>query len=270
MNRPEVYFVTGCASGIGRAVADRLARSTARLVATDINVDALEEHAKRADWNRDRVLCRRLDVADYGAWSALVAEITERFGQVDVLLNIAGYLQPAYAHEIDPRDVDRQLDVNVKGVMFGTRAVAPPMVARKSGHIINIASMAAYAPIPGLSLYSASKFAVRAFSLAAASDLEPHGVAVTVVCPDAVATPMLDKQKSYKEAALTFTAPRFLTPEEVCDRLLSDVLERRPLEVAMPPRRKWLARIADLVPQAGRLLRPLLQKQGLARQTRDR
>ena len=83
------------------------------------------------------------------------------------------------------------------------------MIPLGSGHIVNIASLASLVPSPGLALYSASKYAVRAFSLAAAEELREHGVAVTTVCPDAVRTAMLDKQLDYPEAALTFTAPRF-------------------------------------------------------------
>ncbi len=107
---------------------------------------------------------------------------------------------------------------------------------------------------PGLALYSASKYAVRAFSLAAAEDLRPHGVAVTTVCPDAVKTPMFDHQIGYREAALTFTAPKVLSVEEVSRVILGKVLARRPLIVAIPRWRGWLARLADLFPSTAKIL----------------
>src|SRR5205823_4569252 len=112
----------------------------------------------------------------------------------------------------------------------------------RHGHIINIASMAALAPIPGISLYSASKYAVRGFSLAAAQELRAHGVYVTVVCPDAVQTPMLDAQLAHDEAAATFSGPRLLTVEEVGRAIIGQGLARRPLEIYLPPSRGWLAR----------------------------
>ena len=107
---------------------------------------------------------------------------------------MAGVLRVERVEDLQPESVALQLDVNTKGVILGTQAAAKVMVGQGRGHIINIASMAALAPVPGISVYSASKFAVRGFSLAAAQELEDRGVQVTVVCPDAVDTPMVDYQ----------------------------------------------------------------------------
>ena len=266
MAKPERFLVTGCASGIGLAVADALVEKGHRVVATDINETALAEHAKAAQWPEGRVLTHRLDVCDADAWKKVIDAAQTAFGGIDVLYNIAGYLKPGYAHEVALEDIDLHLDINTKGVMFGTRLAAEKMVAQGHGHIVNVASMAALAPIPGLALYSASKFAVRSFSIAAAIDLAPHNVAVTVVCPDAVATPMLDLQKDYKEAALTFTAPKVLTAKDVTDVLLGKVLTKRPMEVAIPTRRKWLARAADLMPGLAKRISVGMIKKGRKRQ----
>jgi 3-oxoacyl-[acyl-carrier protein] reductase len=119
--------------------------------------------------------------------------------------------------------------------------------------------------VSGLSLYVGSKFAVRGFSLSAAEDLRPHGVAVTLILPDAVATPMLDAQVSYEEAALTFSGPRPLTVNEVGEAVLR-ALATRPLEVTLPLGRGALARLATVAPGSSRLLAPLLQKAGSKRQ----
>jgi 3-oxoacyl-[acyl-carrier protein] reductase len=207
----------------------------------------------------------RLDVTDVEAWRLALSRAVERFGHLDVVYNIAGFLTPGWVHEFDVRDVHRHLSVNVKGVMLGTRIAAEHMVSRGEGHIVNVASMAAYAPVPGLSLYSASKYAVRAFSLAAATELRPRGVAVSVLCPDAVATPMLDKQTDYDEASLTFSAPRILSAQEVADVLTGRMLRERPLELALPRARKWLARAADLVPEAAEWMRPMIERAGRAK-----
>jgi 3-oxoacyl-[acyl-carrier protein] reductase len=155
-------------------------------------------------------------------------------------------------------------------VLHGTRAAAVRMIHRGSGHIINIASLASLAPIPGLALYSASKYAVRAYSLAAAEELHRHGVAVTALCPDAAATPMLNVQKDHPAAALTFTAPRFLTAEEIAGRIVGPILKRRPRLVVLPRRRGWLARAADLFPAISTILTPRLMRQGLTQQKRMR
>jgi 3-oxoacyl-[acyl-carrier protein] reductase len=257
-------FVTGAGSGIGRALVDALARRGDQVVATDLDFAALERARDEGGWTADRVSIRRLDVTDADAWDALVS-IAHAHGPVDVLANVAGYLLPGWTHEVDAAAIDRHFDVNVKGVAHGMRAVLPDMIARRQGHVINVASLAALAPIPGIALYSASKFAVRAYSLAAAQELRPHGVAVTVICPDAVRTPMLALQRDYEQAALTFSGPRVLEPLEVV-RVILDAMRTRPLEVWLPRRRGWLARAADLVPRAAFTLGPLLRKRGRARQ----
>ena len=263
MTSDSVHLVTGAASGIGREVVCMLLEKGVRVVASDID-DKLFDY----DYPPRRVLVERLDVTCHAAWRRVVAAAVEQFGRLDVVYNVAGFLAPGWVRELDPADVDRHFDINVKGVIHGTRVAAEHMIERGSGHIINVASMAAYAPIPGLSLYSASKYAVRAFSLAAAHELEPDGVAVTVLCPDACITPMLDKQRHSDEAALTFTAPRILTAREVAAQLTGPILTERPLEIAMPRSRKWLARVVDLAPRLSRHIAPLMQRQGRAKQQR--
>ena len=257
--RDDCFVLTGCASGIGRHLAGELLSRGHRVFATDLNEAGLRSAAR--EWPADRTLLRALDVRDPEAWGAVTTAAFEAWGRIDVVMNIAGFLHPARVHEVTDREVDLTFDVNVKGVVYGTRAAARIMVPQRRGHIINIASMAALAPVPGLALYCASKYAVRGFSLSAAGDLRPHGVSVTVVCPDAVRTPMLDLQKGYEEAALTFSG-RVLTVEDVAQTVLNRVLKRRPLEVAIPRSRELLARAANLAPGLGLRLAPALSRKG--------
>lgn len=269
MTGPEArrFFVTGAASGIGRALVGAIAAGGARAVATDLREDVLREAA--AGWPADRVHARALDVRDAAAWEAALDDAWAAMGGVDVLMNVAGYLRPGWAHETPADEVARHLDVNARGVMLGTMATSRRMAAAGGGHVVNIASMAALAPVPGLALYSASKYAVRAFSLAVAYELRPHGVAVTVVCPDAVQTPMLDLQKDYAEAAITFSGPRALTPDEVVAALLGPVLEKKPLLLALPAARgrRWLALLVDLFPRLAFAAAPRAFRQGRAKQS---
>jgi len=264
------FVLTGCASGIGQHLADVLVAQGHRVLATDINLAALEEYARARGWPSERILIRWLDVRDPVAWAEILQEAVSAFGNVDVLMNVAGYLRPGWVHDGQPQEVHRHFDTNAKGVIFGTQAAARLMVQQRQGHIINIASMAALAPVPGIALYSASKFAVRAFSLAAAYELRPYGVYVTVVCPDAVQTPMFDLQKGYDEAVLTFSAPRLLKVEDVARVILKRVLPRKPLEVFVPARRGWLARFVDLFPTTSFVLVPLFRRRAQARQARLR
>lgn len=262
------FVVTGCASGIGRRLAHRLVQQGHRVLATDIDTAGLESASQ--EWPTDapsaEVRLATLDVRQPEAWKACLEDAIQAWQGIDVVMNVAGYLRPARVADATDDDVQKHFDINVKGVVFGTREAARHMVPTGRGHIINIASLASLAPIPGIALYSASKYAVRGFSLAAAEELRQHGVAVTTVCPDAVATPMLDLQKDYPEAALTFTAPKFLSVDDVADLILGKVLRKRPLLVSLPKQRALLARLADLFPTMQRPIASLLERQGLRRQ----
>jgi 3-oxoacyl-[acyl-carrier protein] reductase len=258
--------LTGCASGIGRHLAAALSDRGHRILATDLDDKALAAEAERRGWRSDRVLLHKLDVRSEADWDAAMDAATAAFGEIDVLLNIAGVLKPGYVHELVEKDIDLHLDVNVKGVVLGTRAAARRMIPARKGHIINFGSLASLVPVPGLSLYSASKFAVRGFSLAAAAELSRHGISVTVIMPDAVATPMLDLQVDYEEAAMTFSGDRPLTVEEIEQLVVDKVLPERPLEMVIPPSRGALARLANAAPSLSKRLAPLFLKKGLRRQ----
>ncbi|MFU8806670.1 MAG: SDR family oxidoreductase [Bradymonadaceae bacterium] len=268
MARTKVMVLTGCASGIGCHLARVLAEDGHRLVCTDINIDALEACAEANGWDHSKVLVRKLDVRQPLEWKQTLDEAVKRFGRIDVLMNVAGYLRPGYVHKISPGEVDMHMDVNVKGTIFGTQAAAAQMVKQGSGHIINVGSLASLAPVAGLSLYSASKFAVRGFTLAVAQELREHGVYVTLVLPDAVETPMLDLQADFEEAALTFSGTAPLTLKDIEEVILDNVLKNRPLEVTLPFGRGALARLATCLPDVSMWVAPVLRKKGIAAQQR--
>ncbi len=263
------FLLTGCASGIGRHLADVLVGRGHRVVATDADIDALSRHAEDRRWPDDRVHVRKLDVRDPLAWAAVVEETVEAFGRLDVLINNAGYLRPGPMLPQTPEEIHRQIDVNTKGVIFGTQAAARVMAKQGWGHIVNVGSFAALGPIPGLAVYGGSKYAVRGFSLAAALELRELGVHVTVVCPESVLTPMLEMEAHYDASAMAFAARRLLTVDDVADVILSRALRRRrkPLEVYLPGPRGKLARLMDLFPRtAAWLVMPHLRRKGLAKQ----
>ncbi|UQA58283.1 SDR family oxidoreductase [Polyangium aurulentum] len=268
MNALSVMVLTGCASGIGRHLAGALSRRGHRVLATDLDERTLAARAEEDCWDKQRVRLARLDVRRAEEWEAALDLAEKELGGMDVLMNVAGALRPGWVQEITPADIDLHIDVNVKGTMLGTHAAAVRMVRRGAGHIVNFGSLASLAPVPGLALYAASKFAVRGFSLAAATELRPRGVAVTLVMPDAVQTPMLDLQVDYEQAAMTFSGPRALTVEDIEAVVLNEVLPGRPLEVALPLSRGLLARVANTAPGLSRVIAPVLRKKGLQKQER--
>lgn len=237
-------LVAGAEGGIGRCVADELRALGYAVLAADVSGGHPLDVTCEDSWARAVDACRPLDL----------------------LVNCAGVLVPSHVADLSARAVQAQLDVNVRGVILGTRAAAGAM--GRGGHIVNLASLAGLTPVPGLSVYSASKAAVRSFSIAAAAELAPRGIAVTVVCPDAVQTPMLELQRDRPEAALTFSGTRVLTPEEVARAIVGPVLRRRPLEYWLPAWRGWLCRVSDLFPDLALRALPHLRRRGLDRQGR--
>jgi len=259
------WIVTGAASGIGHELAKQLLARGDRVCACDVQTAGLHVLSGFAR-EPAQLRLETLDVRDAEAWKTLVAHVEAESGAVDVLANIAGVLKENWVHESTAAEVDFHFDINVKGVIFGMQAVVPAMLARGRGHIINIASLAALSPVPGIGLYSASKFAVRGYSLVAAMELAEKGIAVTAVCPDAVQTPMLDIQQGKPQTALTFSGPRALSAEEVVAAILGPVLKDKPFEIALPGWRGATAKLAGNLPQLGNKAIGLFRKAGEKRQ----
>lgn len=270
MNKPEIFFLTGAASGIGQHMADRLIAQGHRVFATDVNYESLAAHAALSRWPLDRVRLRRLDVRNAADWQLAIEEAVKAFSRIDVLMNIAGYMLAGWAHEASSESVERHLDINVKGVIFGTQAAARLMLrqnnGRGGGQIINIASLSALAPIPGIAVYAASKYAVRAFSIAAALELRPQNVFVTTINPDAVRTPLLAPQKGIEAAAIVFSSPKLLTVEDVARAILEKAIPYKPIEVNIPRHRGWLAHLTNIFPQYSAAISSFLSKRGAEKQ----
>lgn len=264
-------IISGAASGIGRHMALALGSGDHRLMLTDIDAAGLDRLVSEQGWkSRADILVRTLDVRDSAGWDALIEATVDRFGAIDLMLNVAGYLRPGNIADLDIDSIDKQIDINVKGVMYATRAGARQMVKQGHGHIINLASIAAISHVPGMSIYCASKHAVRGFSLSIAHELIKQGVHVTVFCPDAVETPMLVQQEAHPEAAMTFGAGRALTLQEV-KRALLRAIKDRPLEVVLDvPRsgRAFGAKVANMFPKLTGLAVAKIQRDGKKVQAR--
>lgn len=183
----KVAIVTGAASGIGRAVALRLAREGARVVLGDVNPEGLQETAAAIG---DGARIATLDVRDAASCEACVSEAVAAFGRLDVLCNIAGVLDFAALPDLTPERVDRTMGVNLNGVIYMTRAAMPHLLERR-GTIVNMASAAGLVGVPCNSVYCASKHAVIGFTKAIALEFASAGVRINAICPGGVNTPMI-------------------------------------------------------------------------------
>lgn len=176
--------ITGAARGIGAATAELLVEHGARVALGDRDLDVVAEVADRLG---GAAIAARLDVASSASWAEFL-EATSQFGPIDVLVNNAG-IMPLGSVLKEPDEVARAVfDVNVHGIINGTKAVGPGMVERGRGHIINVASAVGRIAVADGATYSASKFAAIGFTEATRAELRPYGVDVTAVLPTVVRT----------------------------------------------------------------------------------
>lgn len=186
----KTVCITGATSGIGKAIALRLARENYQLILTGrraYRLDELKNELENSFGIKVATLC--FDIRKYEEVQQALELLPNEYKEIDILVNNAGLaagLDPVYSGDID--DWERMIDTNIKGLLYMTRLVSPRMVARKSGHIINIGSIAGREVYPNGVVYCATKHAVDALSKGMRMDFLPYGIKVTQVCPGAVET----------------------------------------------------------------------------------
>jgi NAD(P)-dependent dehydrogenase (short-subunit alcohol dehydrogenase family) len=189
----RVAIVTGAGSGIGAEVARELARRGAEVVATDRRPDRVAGHVQA--WGQEeaaRTTVQPLDVTDRSAFEALVQQVRERRGRLDLLVNNAGVVRPPRPlSECSDDDWDHVMGVNAKGVFNGLAAALPVMFEQGAGVVLNVGSVTAVKSVAGMGVYGASKAAVTALTRSAALEAGPHGVRVNELQPGPTLTPMV-------------------------------------------------------------------------------
>lgn len=180
--------VTGGARGIGLATAEMLLREGLRVAIVDLDADLAQEAARSLATVGPEVRAWGLDVRDRASFAATIATIEKELAPVDVLVNNAGIMSLGGFLEQDPLLDDRQLDVNVRGVIHGMRAVLPGMIRRGRGHVVNIASVAGKVGVPHAAVYAATKHAVVGLTEAAHNEFRDTGVSFSYVLPGIVET----------------------------------------------------------------------------------
>jgi len=184
----KILVVTGAGSGMGRQVALEALRRGAKVAAVDVNESTLAETATLAN-NPDRLSTHVVDITDKPAVAALPQTVIDRFGAVDGLIHCAGIIQPfVRLKDLDDAAIDRVFAVNWTGTLNLTRAFLPILLARPEGHIVNTSSMGGFLPVPGQTIYGASKAAVKLLTEGLHAECRGTNVHVTVVFPGAVAT----------------------------------------------------------------------------------
>jgi 3alpha(or 20beta)-hydroxysteroid dehydrogenase len=195
----KVAIITGAASGLGAATASLFAAAGARVVLCDI--DRVRGAAKAAQIG-DSALFRYLDIRDDKCWAELIAEISARFGRIDILVNNAAVVRMWPIEDMDVEQARELIDTNVFGALLGAKNVAGAMRKAGRGVIINVSSLTGMIGMNGLSAYSASKWAIRGISRSLAFEFGPAGIRVCTIVPGGMNTPMNDPTGTRTSAEL--------------------------------------------------------------------
>ncbi len=230
MLKEKVVVLTGASKGIGRASALRLARDGADLVIGATSMDLLESVGREIENAGARAVVRYCDVSRREDCEALADAAKDRFGKIDILINNAGIGYSGKVVDLAPEEAEEMVQVNILGVFYMTRAVLPAMIARNQGDIVNVGSVAGLKYSPGFALYSATKFAVRAFSEGLRNEVQEHDIRVTTVHPGMVATNFFD---AFTRGGIGLPAGKgnLLQPEDVAESIYFALT--RPRSVAL-------------------------------------
>ena len=200
MTAPRVWFITGCSSGLGRALATRALANGDRVVATARQVDQLAELATAYPET-----CRALalDVTVPASVNAVVSEAVNAFGRLDVVVNNAGVGLVGAFEELSAEQIARNFDTNFFGALEVIRAALPILRGQRSGHIVNISAAAVISNYPGFSIYGATKWALEGVSESLAAELKPLGITVTIVRPGPFRTDFINRSLGHPEGRIS-------------------------------------------------------------------
>ena len=239
----KTALVTGAASGIGRETALALARAGANLVVCDVNGPGIEQTAADVRALGRSAMARTVDVSRRDAMAAFAADVQREVGVVDILMNNAGVGLGARFLDTTLEDWEWVIGINLWGVVLGCHFFVPPMVARGTGgHVVNVSSAAGYVATEQLAAYSTTKFGVFGLSEALRSELRPHRIGVTTVCPGIINTPITRSARTRGSAAtaearaqlVSFYERRNYGPERVAVHVLRAIERNRPVAPITP------------------------------------
>lgn len=253
---------------MGRETARRLAARGYAVLVTDVDVAAAEETARLIGPD---AWALAQDVRDADSHRAIASAAVER-GPLKVWVNNAGVLRTEKVWDHPDSDVTLMVEVNLLATVWGARAALEAMRADPDGaHIINMASMASFGPVPGLGVYAATKHGVLGLTESLQADLSIAGLPIRVhaVCPDLVDTKMMRDEADNPEYAVAFSGPKIYTPEQVADRIVT-LLDSDRIVLSVPRNRMVIARVTGAFPRVGIKVAGVVRRFGDRRRRRFR
>lgn len=223
MLRDKVVIVTGASSGIGYATALALSKAGAKVAAGARRVDKLESLKKEVQENGGEILIKNLDVTKKEECDSFINLVTKTWNRIDILINNAGIMPLSFFKNLKISEWEKMIDVNLKGVLFCTAAVIPYMITNKTGHIVNISSVAGRIIFPAGSVYCATKHAVTAFSEGLRQELsQRYNIKVTCIEPGVVSTelPNTITDKSLESFVESVKKMESLKAEDIANAIL--------------------------------------------------
>ena len=188
----KVVVITGASSGLGEATARLLSSQGASLVLGARRIERLKSLADELNAGGGKVLAIATDVTRYDQVKSLVDSAVQTYGRIDVMINNAGLMPNSPLERLKIDDWNRTIDVNIKGVLYGIAAALPHMQRQKSGHFINVSSVAGHKVTPNGTIYCATKHAVRVISEGLRQEVKPYNIRTTIISPGAVDTELPD------------------------------------------------------------------------------
>jgi NADP-dependent 3-hydroxy acid dehydrogenase YdfG len=232
--KDKVVLIVGASSGFGQEAAYLFAQEGCKVVLAARRIDLLQTLAMQIQNDGGEAMAVPLDVADRREIEVMVKTVVDLYGRIDIVFNNAGFIHPDWLEYNDPvRDIEIQVDVNLLGVIQVTRAVLPYMFNREEGHIINMSSVAGWIAPPLLSVYSATKFGVRAFTDSLRREVAPFNIKVSGIYPGPARTELGQRHPNGPLKKIAFM--EFFFPPMDANTVASAVLA-----VAKRPRRAWI------------------------------
>jgi short-subunit dehydrogenase len=227
--KDKIIVITGASSGIGRSAAIEFANKGAKLVLVARRKEKLDELAKSLSKSTEVLVCQ-CDVSDKSQVESMTAQVLNKFSKIDILVNNAGFAIYGTVSDLSIEEIESQMRTNYLGMVYCTKNFLPIFQKQNSGHIVNVASVAASFGLPGIASYCASKFAMLGFSEGLKHELRGTNIGITIVSPIMVRTNFFDHESFAK---MPKYSPTSLDPKTVAKAILS-ASESSRLEIIVP------------------------------------